>query len=296
VVFGADEVRIALRTSWQCSPGDCVPLSGSLWRVSVGGEVFAAKRLPLSRRVRFEAGLRAAECLEAAGIAAGAPIRAADGALTVAAEGGVLALLRWVPGRPLRHDDPIEGQWWGNALAAAHRALARFTHPGLAPFQRVRPEAPHLALEDWLGPAVRAAIAAVRKLCVTDQLTYGVLHGNPSHEDFRLDPETGKVGLIGWSDPGGGPLVYDVAAAVHFAGGTDASGDLLDGYLAGSALAPASTVTREECDAALPTMLRFRAAVLADRIAAHLFAGGSASVHAREADRAALAAVRLLLV
>jgi len=291
VGFGADEVRTVLRTSWQCSPGDCVPLSGNLWRVSVDGAVFVAKRRPLDRRVRFEAGLHAAERLDRAGIAAGAPVRAADGALTVVAEGGLLALLRWVPGRPLHPDDPIERQWWGNTLAAVHRALVRFTHPGLAPFHRVRPEAPHLSVDDWLRPAVRAAVAAVRKLCVTDQLTYGVLHGNPSPAEFRLDPETGKVGLVEWGDAGGGPLVYDVAAAVRFAGGPDASADLLDGYLAGSALAAASAVTREECEAALPTMLRFRAAVIADRLAARLFAGAG-SVQSRASDKAALAALR----
>jgi hypothetical protein len=328
VAFGADEVRTALRRCWQCSPSDCVPLAESpwrvdggggsdwphSWRVSVGAQLFLARHLPLARRAQFEAGLRAAERLESNGIAAGEPVRAADGALTVATEGGgFLALLRWVPGRPLHGDDPIDQQWWGDTLATVHRVLAGFTHPGLARFYSVHPEAPHLSLEDWLRPAVQAAVTAVRKLCVTDQLTYGVLHGDPSPDEFRLDPETGRIGLVEWGCAGTGPLVYDVAAAVLFAGGAEASAELLDGYFADAAaqhtellpagapggggvgpVTPHPAVSKEECAAALPTMLRFRAAVLADRFAARLFAAGG--VHCGPAaDRAALRAAGLVL-
>jgi homoserine kinase type II len=295
VGFGAGEIRSALRTSWQLDPGDCEPVGRSLWRVRVGELTYAVRQLPLACRVRFEAGLRAAEHVEKAGVDAGAPVRAADGALTVPAAGGPLALLRWVPGRALRRDDPLDQQWWGDTLATVHRALARFTHPGLPRLSGVRADGPHLAWPDWLRPAVRAAGEAFRRLLVTDQLTYGVLHGDPSPDDFRLDPQTGRVGLVEWSSVGIGPLVYDVAGAVLFAGGEAASSELIDGYLAAGAVAPAVAVSREECEAALPTMLRLRAAVLADRLAARLCAGHGSNAD-READREALIATRALLV
>jgi homoserine kinase type II len=277
VAFGADDVRTALRTSWQVQPGECVPLAERMWRVVVGPSVYLATHLPDGQRAQFEAGLRAAEQLEAAGIGAGEPVRAADGAFTVGVGGGVLALMRWVPGRPLRADDPIDQQWWGDSLATVHRVLRRYTHPALGKFYSVRPEARHLDVAAWLRPAVQAALTAVKKLCVTDQLTYGVLHGEPAADRFRLDPDTGRVGLVGWGRAGSGPLVYDMAAAVLFAGGPDTAGDLVDGYVS------AGTVSREECDAALPTMLRYRSAVLADRLAA----GG--------ADQNALLAIRPLI-
>jgi Ser/Thr protein kinase RdoA (MazF antagonist) len=293
VGLGSAEVRSALRIRWQLSPGACEPVGAGLWRVSVGESTFAARHLPPAGRDRFEAGLRAAEHVESAGVAAGVPVRAADGALTVPAAGGFLALLRWVPGRALRRDDPIDQQWWGDTLATVHRALARFAHPGLPQFSGVRVEPAHLScpqLPDWVRPAFRAATEAFRRLRVTDQLTYGVLHGDPSPDDFRLDPETGKVGLVQWRSTATGPLVYDVAAAVLFAGGEEVSAELVDGYLAAGAVAPGVAVSREECEAAMPTMLRLRAAVLAERIARRLCAGT-----ASDGDRDALAGTRVFL-
>jgi len=199
----------------------------------------------------------------------------------VPVEGGALALVTRVPGRPLHPDDPIDQQWWGDTLANVHRALRRFTDPALAAFPQVREEAPHLALEPWLRPAIRGAAAAVRRLLVTDQLTYGVLHGEPSPEEFRLDPATGRVGLVDWDRAGTGPLVYDLAAAVLFAGGTERGADVVDGYVS------AGLVGGDECAAALPIMLVFRAAIKADRLAARLSRPGGSEA-GRAADRDAL--------
>jgi homoserine kinase type II len=60
---------------------------------------------------------------------------------------------------------------------------------------------------------------------------------------------------------GTGPLVYDVAAAVLYAGGPERAAELLDGYRT------AGPVAADELDAALPVLLRLRWAVLADRSA-----------------------------
>lgn len=290
----AEQVRSALRTSWLPSVDGCVPLSGGMnsatWQVQAGDERFVAKVVPAGQRSQFEAGLAVAERLDAARISAGAPVRAADGALSVAVEDGRLALLRWVPGRELDRRDPIDQQFWGDALAAVHRALAGFTHPGLTPFHSVRPDRPHLAVEPWVRPAVASAVAAVSRLRVTDQLTYGVLHGDPSPTEFRLDIDTGRVGLLDWGSVGSGPLTYDLASAVMYAGGLDEAGDLLDGYLSTGVLHP------DECDAALPTMLRFRWAVQADYFAYRISVGDMTGIssedenwqglhHARDAFR-----------
>jgi homoserine kinase type II len=191
-------------------------------------------------------------------------VRAVDGALTVPIGDDVVALLRYVPGRPLDGEDPVDQQWWGDTLGAAHRALAGFADPGLVRFHWVRPEAAHLSVEPWVRPAVEAAVAAVNKLCVTDVLSYGLLHGDPAPDAFRLDVATGRTGLIDWGAAASGPLVYDVASAVMYAGGPHAAQELLDGYLS------AGPVDREELEAALLTMLRFRWAVQADYFAYRL--------------------------
>jgi homoserine kinase type II len=170
-----------------------------------------------------------------------------------------------VPGRPLVRDDPLDQNWWGDALGTAHRRLAGFSHPGLSRFQLLRSDGPHLAVEDWVRPAVADAMAAMARLTVTDQLTYGTSHGDPSPDAFRFDLDTGHTGIIDWGSAGTGPLMYDVASAVMYAGGPEAAGDLVEAYLS------AGPVGRDELEATLPTMLRFRYAVQASYFAHRLY-------------------------
>jgi Ser/Thr protein kinase RdoA (MazF antagonist) len=272
-VASADQVRTVLRTSWQRVVSECEPLSGAMnssaWLVvTAAGERLVAKAVPAGQRSLFEAGLAAAARLDAAGIPAGAPVRATDGAMTVVtghdSRTEAVALLRFVPGQPLAGRDPVDQRWWGDTLGVAHRVLAGFSDPRLVRFHWVRPDAPHLSVEPWVRPAVAAAVGAVNRLCVTDELTYGALHGDPDPGSFRLDVATGRIGLIDWGAAGSGPLMYDVASAVMYAGGPAAATDLLEAYLA------AGPVPREELEATLPTMLRFRWAVQADYFAYRL--------------------------
>jgi Ser/Thr protein kinase RdoA (MazF antagonist) len=259
--MGIDEVRTLLRTSWHANAGSCTPLEGGMnslaWLVELDGRRCVAKAVPAPERRRFEAGLVAAEHLSDGGIAAGRPIRAVDGALSVRTDHSTLALLDYVPGRPLVRDDPLDQHWWGDALGAAHRTLAGFSHSGLSRFQLLRTDGPHLAVEEWVRPAVADAMAATARLTVTDQLTYGTSHGDPSSDAFRFDLDTGRTGIIDWGSAGSGPLMYDIASAVMYAGGPAASVDLIEAYLA------AGPVGRDELEATLPTMLRFRYAVQA---------------------------------
>jgi len=233
-------------------------LMSNAWDVSVGDDRYLARLVDNGVRQPVEAGLAAAEHLLGWGIAVGAPVRTLGGGLTATTPGGALAVLRRVPGRPLAGGDPLDQQWWGDRLGAVHRALQHFHHPGLRPWNLVDPDAPHLAVEPWLRPAVADAVTATTRLTVTDRLTYGVLHGDPSPGGFVMDAETGRTGLLDCGASGTGPLLYDVAAAVAYAGGMAAAAELLDGYLA------AGPVHQDELDAALPVLLRFRWAVQAD--------------------------------
>ena len=262
-----EQIRAAVRTGWHRTVEECVPVARSTWAVVAQGERFAATLVATAGRARFEAAMAAAGYLAACGFAAGAPERAANGQLTSAFGGAVLALLRWVPGRPLEPVDPVDQQWWGDTLAAAHRALAGFGHPGLGRFPGVRPEAAHLGFAPWIRPVVAGAVAAVARLSVTDQLTYGVLHGDPAAGSFRLDVGTGRLGLVGWGAAAHGPLAYDVASAVLHAGGPAEAAELLDGYRA------AGPVPKDELDAALPAMLSLRLAVRVDDLARRLAHG-----------------------
>ncbi len=212
-------------------------------------------------RGQFDAGLSIAEHLDQHLLEAGRPVRAIDGGLSHATEGHVLGLLTFVDGRPLEAADPIDQQRWGDRLACAHLTLRGFAHQGLPAWHWVRPEATHLGIAAWLRPAVTHAVEALHKLQLTNHLTFGALHGDPSHEAFLLDPATGRVGIIDWGSAVSGPLVYDLASAVMYAGGIDRAGRLIEAYAASGA-APLA-----EIEAALPALLRFRLAVQADYFA-----------------------------
>jgi Ser/Thr protein kinase RdoA (MazF antagonist) len=287
-VATADQIRSALRTTWHRAADECVALPAGLdvadWAVRSGGQRYVARVVDGGRRSSFEAGLAAAEFLAGLGLPAATAVHAVDGATITAVGTEVVALVRQPPGRALDGTDPVDQHWWGDALGAAHAHLSGFGHPGLARFHSVRSDAAHLGVDDWLRPAVAAAVAAVRKLTITDQLTYGVLHGDPAPTAFRLDPATGRLGLVDWGPAGTGPLVYDVAAAVGYAG--DTGRDLVDAYLA------SGPVPREEIESALPTMTRFRWAVRADHHARRLSVARRTGGPGDEADRAGLAAAK----
>jgi homoserine kinase type II len=190
----------------------------------------------------------------------------------------VLAVLHRVPGRALASEDRDDQRLWGERLGAVHRVLQEYSPPERHPWNLLDPESGHLRAEPWLPAAVADAVTAMTRLTVTDRLTYGIVHGDPAPQDFTLDPATGHAGLLDCGAGGTGPLIYDVAAAVIYAGGPDRAAPLLGGYL------EAGPMERDELVAALPVAMRFRWAVQADRWAR----GGNRAALARA--RAALAA------
>jgi Ser/Thr protein kinase RdoA (MazF antagonist) len=258
-----DLLRATLRDQWHLVAGEITALPATLmsrgWDVTAGPDRYVARLSEPAARQPVEAGLVAAEHLRSRRIEAGEPVRTLGGGLTVQTSDGALAVLRRIPGRLLDGGDPLDQQWWGDRLGAVHRALQSFHHPGLRPWRLLDPEAPHLAVEPWLRGAVADAVSATVRLTITDRLTYGVLHGDPAPDGFVVDPSTGRAGLLDCGASGVGPLVYDVAAAVVYAGGLDRAGELIDGYLA------AGPVGSDELHAALPVLLRLRWAVQADR-------------------------------
>ncbi|MEU4624359.1 phosphotransferase [Actinoplanes sp. NPDC023801] len=260
-----DFLRSILWDQWHLAPSGMTALPPTVmshgWEFTAGSEVYVTRLADLGLRQSVEAGLAVASHLRGRRIDAGEPVRTLSGALTVATPHGVLAVLRRLPGRRLDGRDPVDQQWWGERLGAVHRCLQHFRHPGLRPWQLLEADAAHLDAEPWLRETVTAAVAAATRLAVTDRLTYGVLHGDPSPEIFVLDASTGRSGLLFCGASGTGPLVHDVAAAVAYAGGPEHAGEFLDGYLA------AGPVGGDELDAALPVMLRLRWAVQAVRAA-----------------------------
>jgi homoserine kinase type II len=256
-----DLVRSTLRDEWHLVPEQITALQGTVlsraWEVTTGADRYVCRLSDGGARRPVEAGLSAAGHLRGRGIAAGDPVRTLGGKLTVHTEQGVLAVLRRVPGRRLDGGDPVDQQWWGDRLGAVHRSLQGFHHPGLSPWQPLDADAPYLGREPWLRPAVAGAMTATTRLTVTDRLTYGVLLGDPAPGTFVVDPATGKAGLLDCGASGTGPLVYDVAAAIIYAGGTERAAELIDGYLA------AGPVGSDELEAALPVLLRLGWAVRA---------------------------------
>ncbi|WP_306212096.1 phosphotransferase enzyme family protein [Actinoplanes sp. RD1] len=278
-------LRSTLRDEWHLMPDGITALPrGRLscrWEVAAGSDRFLVRLGEPAARQPVEAGVAVSAHLRAGGIQAGEPVRTLGGALTVETPYGTLTVLRRGPGRTLDGRDPVDQQFWGDRLGAVHRQLQSFQHPGLRHWNHLDAGAPHLGIEPWLRPAVAEAITATTRLTITDRLTYGVLHGDPAPETFVIDPATGSAGLLDCGAGGSGPLLYDVAAAVLYAGGEETSAELLDGYLA------AGPLTEDELHAGLPVMLRFRWAVRADWAARRVQCAGAEGRevlrHARQA-------------
>lgn len=270
-----DLLRSTLRLQWNLAPARVVPLDRGVaaraWTVGTGTGDFVVQLVDPADRGAMEAGLSAVEHLRDRAVAAGAPVRTRAGALTATNTAGAWAVLHQPPGRRLVGGDPVDQQWWGDLLGRAHRELDGFAPAGLRRWHWLRAEAAHLALEPWMRPAVSEAVGLMTRLSVTDRLTYGVLHGDPAPAGFVVDIDTGRTALAGWGPATSGPLVYDLASAVVYAGGVDAAGDLIDGYTAAGPVSP------PEVDAALPVLLRFRLAVLADGFARRIAAEGTAA-------------------
>lgn len=245
-------------------------MNSATWFVADGSERWVAKAVVPASRRSFAAGLTVAAALEDAGIPAGAPLATRHGDLVVDVAGIPLALLTWVPGEELSGTDPGDQQLIGATLARVHRTLLGVSVPDAERFHWVDPQSDHLGIRPWVRAAVAAAVAAYDQLDPRT-LSWGLLHTDPSPEAFRMNRAQGACGVIDWSTAMIGPLLYDLASAVMYAGGPDRAGALIEPYL------EQGVVPQAEVERAMWVMLRFRWAVQADyfarRIATHDLTG-----------------------
>jgi homoserine kinase type II len=204
----------ALRAAWHLAADDCTPSpdsSGREWTVTIRDVTHVIWAVPAMSRLSVQASVAAWDALGAAGIGVGQVIRTATGMRTASVSVAGLNDVEMVvrldpPGRPLDSADPLDQQWWGDMLGRAHRELQAFRHPAVGRLS-------------WPAAAeLTEVVGAVTRLTVTDQLAYGILHTEPSPRLFRIDPKTGRNAIARWGLPVIGPLVYDVALAVHRAG------------------------------------------------------------------------------
>ena len=235
-------------------------MGSETWFVDLGDHRWVAKAVAPGAGRQFAGGMTIARRLEQAGIPAGAAVPALGGQLVVPAGDAWLALLTWVPGLALTGQDDTEQDLIGRTLAKVHRALAGYEVDGAQRFHWVDPDAEYLSLRPWLRPAITAALD-VLGAARPDTMSWGLLHADPAPEAFRLDPATGRCGVIDWSYALYGPLLYDLASAVMYVGGPGHAKTLVRAYLAEGALGAA------EVEHGLAPMLRFRWAVQANYFA-----------------------------
>ncbi|MET8150961.1 phosphotransferase enzyme family protein [Actinoplanes sp. NPDC049668] len=241
-------------------------MNSATWFVGVGGRRWVAKAVVPGSWRSFAAGLAVASALEGSGVPAGAPVVTRQGGTVVDVDGVPVALLSWVPGEELSGADPGDQRLIGVTLARVHRALLGVSVPGMERFHWVDPRGEHLGVRPWIRGAVAGAVAAYDEFGARD-LSWGLLHTDPAPEAFRLDRARGVCGLIDWSTGMSGPLLYDLASAVMYAGGPERAGSLIEGYL------DQGVVSGDEVERGLPVMLRFRWAVQADYFARRIATG-----------------------
>jgi Ser/Thr protein kinase RdoA (MazF antagonist) len=257
-------LRSGLRRYWWLDDVSIAVHNGGMgsatWFLGHDSGQWVAKAVAAEEGSQFAGGLRLAQQLERAGIPAGAPLPTTTGQLAVRLADCWLAVLAWVPGHPLTGHSPAERRLIGMTLAQVHRALAGGDTAAAQRFHWVDPDAAYLSLRPWLRPAITAALA-VLDAADPAAMSWGLLHADPAPEAFRLDPATGRCGLIDWSYFLHGPLLYDLASAVMYVGGPAHAGDLIEAYLKQGLLGCG------EVDHGLTAMLRFRWAVQANYFA-----------------------------
>ncbi|NIK56968.1 phosphotransferase [Kribbella shirazensis] len=208
-----------LRERWDLKPARVQVLAGGMnsaawlavadgWRVvlkSVGADDTA-----------FESGLRLAVRLDDAGVRTGRPRPSKRGRFVERVEGRQVAVLEYVDGVELG-EDPADQAAIGDVLGRVHSAAALGSGVTADWLRFLMPFEEHLDLEPWIRPAVEGAVADAVAL---GPVSWAWLHGDAAAEAFRRGPD-GEVALIDWGGAMRGPILYDVASAVMYAGARD---------------------------------------------------------------------------
>ncbi|MFJ5677965.1 phosphotransferase enzyme family protein [Streptomyces sp. NPDC093097] len=185
--------------------------------VDGGADRYVAKLVDTGDADAFRGGLRVAAAAASRGFSSGPPVPARDGSLAVELPEGVLALLRYVPGRPPAATSPAEARRVGATLARAHRALGaeatalseHFAWPWTWADDCLR----DIPMPVHVRDAAARALDDARSLSARAHLRVGVVHGDPGLDGFRLRDEPGdQDGLVDWSAATQAPLLYDLGS------------------------------------------------------------------------------------
>ena len=236
--FGFTKADAKARTAqlleqfWGMLGAEVKPLGGGMnsetWVVDHQGSTYVLKRVPSAQIASLIAGCDNASRLAQAGLVTGRPVLTIDGRLVLSEHG--VALLEHVPGRELGGETVEEGEWIAATLAAVHVAGRPGSGPSTAAFMVdwLSPQLPGVEGHQWLIALIQAVRAETDPLNVT----WPIVHADPSPEAFVHNDSTGVTGLIDWSGAQRGPVLYDVASAVTYLGGTDGATVFLDTYRA----------------------------------------------------------------
>lgn len=213
------DVAGVLREGWGLTPVRVEALTGGMgsetWLAAADGWRVVVKSVDAGDN-GFAPGLELAVRLDAAGLATGRPRLSRAGRVVERVGEQQVGVLEFVDGTPLT-GDAMDDRAVGETLGRVHELSA--TAPGELEdwLLQVTQFDPYFDLEDWIRPAVEGALNGVRAL---DNLTWAWLHGDPAAEAFLRQPD-GDVALIDWGAAMHGPILYDVASAVMYAGGPD---------------------------------------------------------------------------
>ena len=211
------DVPGVLQERWGLEPVRLEALTGGMgsetWLAAADGWRVVVKSVHAGDSA-FAPGLELAVRLDDAGFVTGRPQVSREGRVVERVDDRQVGVLEFVDGTPLT-GDAADQRAVGEALARVHQ-LSK-TAPGELEdwLQLVTQFEPYFDLEDWIRPAVESALNGVRAF---DDLTRAWLHGDPAAEALIRQPDD-TVALIDWGAAMHGPVLYDVASAVMYAGG-----------------------------------------------------------------------------
>jgi len=221
------DIAGVLLERWDLKPTQLAELTGGMnsavWLAAADGWRVVVKSVDAGDGA-FAPGLELAARLGDAGLMTGRPVLSKARQVAERVGDRQVGVLEYVGGQPLT--GTVEDQRAvGDLLGQVHRVSA--TSPGdLGDWLRLITQFDeYLDLEEWIRPAVQGALEGAQAL---DGVSWAWLHGDPAAEAF-LRQSNGEVALIDWGAAMHGPLLYDVASAVMYAGG--APDHLVPAYL-----------------------------------------------------------------
>ena len=259
-----------LEKFWGMRGADVKPLGRGMnsetWVAEHQGSTYVVKRVPSTQIAGLIVGCEIASTLAQVGLVTGRPVPTTDGTLVLNEHG--VALLEHVSGRELEGETDQEQRWIAATLSRVHVAGKPASGPSTATFMVdwLSPQLPGAEAHPWLVPLIEAVRAETEPLHVT----WSTVHTDPAPEAFVHNDMTGVTGLIDWSGAQRGPVLYDVASAVMYLGGTDDATAFLDTYRAHG---PLGSDEMQLLDAFRRFRWAVQAAYFAFRLASHDLTG-----------------------